>query len=209
MELNLTAVLKSPRKPKGSGHLRRSEILEAAQRIFAEEGYAGATVRKIAEQVGVSSTAIYLHFPDKRAMLMEIASAALGPLQAKAQTIAEDKSLDALERARRMMQLYMRFAHENPSAYAVVISDAQREITGSCAWQIFVAYNRNFLGVIAELAEQGRLRVSSAHTAAQTLWAGCHGVIDLLQTNPDLRWSPYEHLRDTMIDGLLRGLVKD
>ena len=69
---------KSPRKPKGSGHLRRSEILDVAQKIFAEEGYEGATVRKIAEKVGVSSTAIYLHFPDKRAMLLEIAAQRAG-----------------------------------------------------------------------------------------------------------------------------------
>src|SRR3712207_2879540 len=61
---------RSARKAKGDGHLRRGEILEAAERIFVAEGYEGATIRRIAEEVGVSSTALYLHFPDKQAILL-------------------------------------------------------------------------------------------------------------------------------------------
>ena len=56
---------RSARKAKGDGHLRRAEILEAAERIFIAEGYEGATIRKIADEVGVSSTALYMHFQDK------------------------------------------------------------------------------------------------------------------------------------------------
>ncbi|PZQ45154.1 MAG: TetR/AcrR family transcriptional regulator, partial [Phenylobacterium zucineum] len=52
---------RSARKPKGEGHARRAEILAAAERIFVEVGYEGATIRKIAEEVGLSSTALYMH----------------------------------------------------------------------------------------------------------------------------------------------------
>jgi AcrR family transcriptional regulator len=202
---------KSPRKPKGSGHLRRSEILDVAQKIFAEEGYHGATVRKIAEQVGVSSTAIYLHFPDKRAMLLEIAAVALEPLLTEARVIAADRGVDPRQRAAFMMQAYMRFAVENPSAYAVLMSGGQQELADSDApaQELFTAYHSVFLGVIAELAEQNRLYGVRSHVVAQTLWAGCHGVISLIQNNPNLRWAPYLELRDTMIDGLLSGLVDE
>jgi AcrR family transcriptional regulator len=58
----VTAILnkpqKSARKAKGDGHLRRAEILAAAERIFLAQGYEGATIRKIADEVGVSSTAL-------------------------------------------------------------------------------------------------------------------------------------------------------
>ncbi|MCX8498704.1 MAG: helix-turn-helix domain containing protein, partial [Caulobacteraceae bacterium] len=60
---------KSARKPKGDGHLRRAEILAAAERIFVAEGYDGATIRRIADEVGVSSTALYMHFKDKAEIL--------------------------------------------------------------------------------------------------------------------------------------------
>ena len=47
---------RSSRKPKGEGHSRRGEILAAAERIFVEYGYEGATIRKIADEVGLSSS---------------------------------------------------------------------------------------------------------------------------------------------------------
>lgn len=53
------------RKARGEGHERRAEILAAAQRLFVEYGYEGATIRKIADAVGLSSTALYLHFRKK------------------------------------------------------------------------------------------------------------------------------------------------
>ena len=200
---------KSPRKPKGSGHLRRSEILDAAQKIFAEEGYHGATVRKIAERVGVSSTAIYLHFPDKRAMLLEIAADSLDPLVTEAKVIAADRGVDARQRASFLMHAYMRFAVDNPNTYAVLMTEGRGELVDpeSRAQQLFATYNSSFLLVINELAERRRLRGSSPAVVAQTLWAGCHGVIALLQSNPGLHWAPYAELREAMIEGLLRGLV--
>lgn len=202
-----TVIAKSPRKPKGSGHLRRSEILDAAQKIFAEQGYAGATVRKIAEQVGVSSTAIYLHFPDKRAMLMEIAVGVLEPMLAEARAIAAEIRLDARDRAIQMMVGYMQFAIDHPSSYAVLIDDAQRELTGAPAGDMMISYHRNFLGVIRELDDAGRLKGVEHHLVAQTIWAGCHGVIAVLESAPNLRWAPYADLRDTMIKALFDSLV--
>ncbi|RZJ79161.1 MAG: TetR/AcrR family transcriptional regulator, partial [Brevundimonas sp.] len=60
----MTLPVRSARKPKGEGHSRRAEILAAAERIFVECGYEGATIRKIAEEVGLSSTALYMHFSE-------------------------------------------------------------------------------------------------------------------------------------------------
>ena len=82
--MTLTAVqpVKSARKAKGDGHLRRAEILRAAEAIFVRDGYQGATIRKIADEVGVSSTALYMHFRDKDEILIEIAENAVGALLA-------------------------------------------------------------------------------------------------------------------------------
>jgi AcrR family transcriptional regulator len=202
------STLKSPRKPKGSGHLRRSEILEAAQRIFYEFGYEGATVRKIAEQVGVSSTAIYLHFPDKRAMLTEIAAEAIGMLLAEAQQIAV-QPVDAKERARRILQAYVRFALDHQSAYMVVFSDAQREISKGedVALSVFRAYFLVFVGILTELAKAGRLHGVRPNLVGMTMWAGCHGVSTLLITRHRFEAATAEELCDTTIDTLLAGAI--
>lgn len=46
----------------------RSRILEVAEREFATEGFAGAHLQKIAEQVGVRKTALYYYFESKAAL---------------------------------------------------------------------------------------------------------------------------------------------
>ncbi len=46
----------------------RAKILEVAEAEFASEGYAGAHLQKIAEQVGVRKTALYYYFDSKAAL---------------------------------------------------------------------------------------------------------------------------------------------
>jgi TetR/AcrR family transcriptional regulator len=49
-------------------HDTRTKILEVAEREFATEGFAGAHLQKIAEQVGVRKTALYYYFESKAAL---------------------------------------------------------------------------------------------------------------------------------------------
>jgi AcrR family transcriptional regulator len=66
---------------------RRAEILAAAERIFVEHGYEGATIRKIADEVGLSSTALYMHFSEKGEILHEICREAFEALMEANQVI--------------------------------------------------------------------------------------------------------------------------
>jgi AcrR family transcriptional regulator len=45
--------------------LRRSDILQAAERLFAEKGYHKTTIRDIAKQAQYAAGTIYLYFKDK------------------------------------------------------------------------------------------------------------------------------------------------
>ncbi|HEV7980665.1 TetR/AcrR family transcriptional regulator [Amycolatopsis sp.] len=44
---------------------RRAQLLAAAQRVFAENGYHAAAMDEIAEEAGVSKPVLYQHFPGK------------------------------------------------------------------------------------------------------------------------------------------------
>jgi TetR/AcrR family transcriptional regulator len=55
----------------------RNKILEVAEREFAAEGFAGAHLQKIAEQVGVRKTALYYHFESKAALYTAVLEAML------------------------------------------------------------------------------------------------------------------------------------
>lgn len=50
----------------------RERLLDAGFRLLVEEGYAQATMRRLASAAGVSTGALYHYFPDKQAILWEL-----------------------------------------------------------------------------------------------------------------------------------------
>ncbi len=55
-------------RPNRRGAETRSKILDVAEHAFARDGYAGAHLQHIAEQIGVQKTALYYYFPSKAAL---------------------------------------------------------------------------------------------------------------------------------------------
>ncbi|HEY8571274.1 TetR/AcrR family transcriptional regulator [Phenylobacterium sp.] len=211
MSVAETITRRSARKAKGDGHLRRAEILEAAERIFVAEGYDGATIRKIADEVGVSSTALYMHFPDKSCILLEICQGTIGVLLERNREIAA-KPLDPVVRVRMMLEAYMRWGLEHPNAYQLVYS-APRPVTAH-PWpddtvDLSTQCYESFSGVVREIAACGRLRTGTADSAAQAFWMSCHGVVALLTARPRFGWSDQDELIRVTLDALMNGLVID
>jgi AcrR family transcriptional regulator len=201
---------RSARKPKGDGHLRRAEILEAAERIFVAQGYEGATIRKIADEVGVSSTALYMHFPDKGCILVEICKTTIMQLLTRNAEIAA-KPMDPVNRVSQMLDSYMRWGLEHPNAYQLVFSSVRpvSEVLGDSLADLSARCYDIFSGVVREIAADGRLRAGDADSAAQVLWSACHGMVALLITRPDFEWAPQEELLRVTLEGLTHGLVVD
>jgi AcrR family transcriptional regulator len=51
---------------------RRSQLINAAERLVAEKGYLAVRLEDIGAAVGISGPAIYRHFPNKEALLVEL-----------------------------------------------------------------------------------------------------------------------------------------
>ena len=52
---------------------RREQILDGARRCFAENGYEGATVSRLEDEIGLSRGAIFNYFPSKEDLFVELA----------------------------------------------------------------------------------------------------------------------------------------
>lgn len=52
---------------------RREEILAGARRCFADNGYEGATVARLEDEIGLSRGAIFNYFPSKEDLFVELA----------------------------------------------------------------------------------------------------------------------------------------
>lgn len=66
-----TQVPASTRRSKAKSD-RRSQLIAAAERLVAERGYLAVRLEDIGAAAGVSGPAIYRHFPNKEALLVEL-----------------------------------------------------------------------------------------------------------------------------------------
>ncbi|KPF82308.1 TetR family transcriptional regulator [Brevundimonas sp. AAP58] len=201
--------VRSTRKPKGEGHARRAEILAAAERIFVEVGYEGATIRKIADEVGLSSTALYMHFSEKSEILHEICRGAFQTLkEANAAVITADAAPEV--RLRRLIEAYVDFGFANPNAYRLIYLTRPaeaREGAETVAQGLGAELYRSFEAVVAAVDAEGRLN-GDVRAVAQALWAGAHGIVSLMITKPYFDWVDRELLVSTQFDALFQGFVR-
>src|SRR5215471_15493898 len=81
--------------PRTVGASTRERILNAAAQLFAEHGFASASMPAIAELSGITAGAIYRHFKSKAELLLEVVKRALDalPLSFERSRGADDAAL--------------------------------------------------------------------------------------------------------------------
>jgi len=84
----------------------KEKVLKAAASLFAEKGYAGATVRDIAERINVSVAMLYYYFKSKEEVIFSISEMNGDSLLRILDDAIRDNS-DPLGRLRQMMFVYI------------------------------------------------------------------------------------------------------
>jgi AcrR family transcriptional regulator len=194
----------------------RGKILDAAREMFAQEGYEAVTMRRIAEKIEYSPTAIYFHFRDKEALLRELCETDFRTLAAQFVSIA--RIADPIERLRRTGHAYLDFGIRNPNHYRTMFMTPhppmhKEDLDLEHGNPEVDAYA--FLkSIVAEAIESKRFRpeLRDADLVAQSIWAGVHGVIALqiAKCNDDwVEWRPLKKRGALMIETLINGLSKE
>lgn len=88
---------------------RRGQLVAAAERLFAEHGYLAVRLEDIGAAAGVSGPAIYRHFPNKEALLVELLVGISTRLLAGATEVA-DKAEDADHALAALIDFHLDFA---------------------------------------------------------------------------------------------------
>lgn len=81
-----------------------SPILSGAVKVFHERGYHGASVRDIAQRVGVTVPALYYHYESKQAMLVALLETGVGDLLDRAEHAVEDAGEDPAVRFANLVE---------------------------------------------------------------------------------------------------------
>ena len=173
-----TQPVRKPRRPYHHGNLRRALLDEALATIHAEGGE-GLTLREIGARVGVSRTALYRHFADKRALLTAVATEGFRML--REQLVAAWEKGERGDAAFHAMGVaYLRFAVDNPSHYRVMfggsfdqlVHEPELMVEAQGAFQALVE-------AVAALQKDGLFLRDDPMLMATYVWALVHGIATL------------------------------
>jgi AcrR family transcriptional regulator len=167
-----------PRRPYHHGNLRRALLDEALATIHAE-GVSGVTLREMGARLGVSRTALYRHFADKRALLTAVATEGFRMLRKKLVAAWEEGGRGPAA-FHAMGVAYIRFAVANAPHYRVMFGsfvdpdDREPELAGEArgAFQALV-------DALAALQHDGFVRGDDTVLMARFVWSVVHGVATL------------------------------
>ena len=99
----------------------RSALIETGLSWLATRQGEDISLREVARLVGVSSTAVYRHFPDKQALIAAICGRGEAELAA-AQRVAADAAGGGVAGFGASGQAYVRFALANPGLFRLMMS---------------------------------------------------------------------------------------
>ncbi len=194
----------------------RDKILDAARELFVTEGYEGVSMRRVAEKIEYSPTAIYVYFADKQQLFHELCQQDYARLAEVFQS--STMSSDPIERLKEIGGTYIEFGVRYPNHYKFMFmtshpphepDEEDREVMGNPEVDAYA-----FLKwAVQQAIDAGCFRadVHDAELVSQTLWAAVHGVIALhIAKGCDtwVDWRPLEQRSRLMLDIALRGLVR-
>lgn len=168
-------------RPYHHGDLERT-LIDAAIALVQKSGAASLSLRAIAREAGVSHTAPYYHFPDRKSLLCAVCERGLQMLRSAMEDQMARHPGDALRQIQAAGVAYVVFAMQEPHLFRLIFSidpaddDANPELRKE---------GQRTFGVVREsvarLAAEKVIHVSAEELKAITVgaWAIVHGFAQL------------------------------
>lgn len=126
-----------------NGHVELKDIERAAALVFRREGYRGATMQQIADEVGLHKTSLYHHITSKESLLVSISQVAITTSLAGLEKISQDADLTPVGKLRQAVRLQVRELTSNTDQVAV-FTMYLREISDDATRQEFIARRERY-----------------------------------------------------------------
>ncbi len=143
----------------GLKQISRDKLIEAAIDLFSTKGFRGASIRNIADAMGMSISNIYHYFGNKEGLLLAILDNSTTTLLEVLEASIRDED-DPLERLRNLINTHIRMSCDFRKEMKIFfldeehLSPAGHRINVDFQEKIMSLYRRE----LVILAEQGRLR---------------------------------------------------
>ncbi len=155
---------------------RRQQLLDAAATLFAERGFASVRLEDLGAAVGVSGPAVYRHFPNKDAVLVELMVGISEYLLDGGREVVGSAAVDA-HTVRALVDFHLDFAFETPAF--IRIQDRDLQSLPEAAQRKVRRMQREYVELWVQVlcAVDSELTESDARTTA-------HAVFGLINSTP-------------------------
>ncbi|MDB5284907.1 MAG: TetR family transcriptional regulator [Bacteroidota bacterium] len=161
----------------------RDKIVEAATRMFLEDGYEKTSIRNIAEKIEYSPATIYLYFKDKDELFYAIHGIGFEMLLKEMETVAGIKN--PIKRLREIGVIYINFALKNPEYYDLMfiirapMNSLKEKMGDDQCWKYGETTFTLLFQTVTECIEQKLIRTKDPLVASMYTWASVHGLVSL------------------------------
>lgn len=187
------------------GDLRRALIETALDMLGEGDGWQ-FTLRELARRAGVSHTASYKHFPDKAALLAELAQHGFDQLRVALLEGRPQPPATTRDTFLGMSRAYLRFGASNPNLYRLMFSADARASVNARLQERGAAAREVLVELIAQGQREGWLRNRDIRAQAGATWAQLHGLvvltIDGLLTPVTMGQATPEAAIEVLLEGL-------
>ena len=160
----------------------RTELIEAAIRLLADQGAEALVLRRVASAAHVSTMCVYSRFGDKVGLLNAVYTAGFERLALAMATVEHRR-----DPRRRIIELglaYRRFAVANPALYSLMFErlvgfDPPPQLRSDVLESTFSIV----FDAVGQAMEEGTIDAESSLVAAYTLWTAAHGAVSLELTH--------------------------
>ena len=157
---------------------RRLEIIQTAERLFREVGFANCSVEMIIKDIGVAKGTFYYYFKSKNEILGAIVERTLGQIVEMAQQVADDESLTALDK----MQLLLSDSHvgdqDTSDLTEMLHLPENRELHEVTNIQTVLKLSPVFAKIVAQGNDEGVFDVERPLATIQFLLTGAQFLLD-------------------------------
>ena len=151
----------------------RNALVDEAIAMLADGGTSNVTLRELARRLGVTHTAPYAHFADKKALLEVVADAGFQWLHDALQA-ARMRAKDPVSAFEAMGFAYVQFARDNANWYRLMFADPELACDPDVEWS--EEGDRAFGELVEAIGAFGAPQGVDPRDFAVAIWAFVHGV---------------------------------
>ncbi len=136
----------------------KQKIFEEAARLFQEKGYLAASMRELAQRVGLQVSSLYSHFGSKEELLHKICFDSARAYQEGMKTV-EESDASPSEKIRQLISLHIRIATTDVTS-VTIFSDEWRHLSEPYLQEFLTIrkdYERRFSRILQQGIDAGEL----------------------------------------------------